>query len=308
MPRINWKLKKIHPLQADLFETFKKWKSTESAILAYGYQSASRTHFGELKYFRKADEPSGVKTWEYLARKLFSFRHAMVAVAAKLKKAGYDEKRTWLLANCRPHGGTWEPDFWPDGYAGSQCGLQICVWCWMRRYETLKKIIMTPHNEPLRDNHNHKTKGLGLSEPLSITRFVSTADVLKSRGMYVHFTLGVERAIKRRLERNGSIYDRGKRPEFKRALKLLGINRTDSVPGLTISYLHNEPIGDIGSKCNINDVAGVIQMTRHAHVSIPDALHFCQPYPIWLLDCDETIIRFILEGVTDLPTYNRRHL
>lgn len=279
MEGVNWRLDRIHS-SGDFFKLLKSWFKQDVEALHAAYGIAEYKHLFNMRDFRRQN-PNGKKL-ERHAFKLFVLRQLMSNLAVSLNSIGYRKSKSWVLSNCRPAGGRWVPRHWDHTPAGKECGLLICPWCYLRRYERIRKKLVE----------------LGLTEPLTVTRFRFEDKLLDfNRDMYGLIRSKVDRQIRAPHDSD--------QPEFETAIRLFGLvpNPGNVVSThAAISYLHNGGCksGSVRLTTSVGTSTVQLVMTR-AKCSFVEAMQLAQPYPIHLTDSAPTV-KFLLEHVQGIHT------
>jgi hypothetical protein len=136
MRPITWRLREIWPKQGGLFRTIKLWRASKSGLLDHGFPGAKRKDVMSFPAGWKRATASVLYSMDWM------FRRQVLALAETGKLPVW---KTWLMLNCPPAGGRWEPLTRSNGHAGSPCFTPICPWCYLRRVdETVKEVRGIP--------------------------------------------------------------------------------------------------------------------------------------------------------------------
>ncbi len=309
---LSWKLEQIFLDQGDLSRTLKNWFDSHEPLQKI-FPSITRL-YPDLKEF------GGNSKWQNLfARRLYSVYHLVRGAAIRMHEAGgFDKFMTWRLLNCRPYGGLWRSAYSPDSgkAAGKQCRSLFCPWCYLRRYDALRKLLKAPVTSEVRFPAGNKATNPGVVPAkgcLSLTVFDAYGDPSVAeldrgvrpagRGPEVVLAPVYDRvgqfdlqrrlhtALKHRLEGGPADHvTTTKTPEFHRAISTKSpfVRESDNQVGLRFAYFHNMPAPTGLKKFNLvgsrDTVSGVVEMERIPEIRIEEALLRVQPYPWKLLD------------------------
>jgi hypothetical protein len=286
----NWKLEELYPRHAELLDTLDKWFSDPASSFHRGYHCGNAYHPGQIQKFYARQNRDGSKWMVRTAKRLFAVRRAVIKKSKYLLEAGLPDSETWLLRNCRPSGGKWVPVGPRNGFTGSQCGSVLCPWCWMRRFETLKRILTTPEDQDVKTHRGKTTKGLGL-QVVHVKRYL-----IDSFEVFIHRDLlkqAIEQ-VRQTAAKEGAGLGKG--------LKLVGLVHNEGTR-LQISYLMGKP-WVYGKTIEYKPFGKVISDTV-AGFSIESALHAAQPYPLHLLSGKPETAVQICRGLRRIRSFNR---
>jgi len=334
---LSWTLKQIFLAQGDLNRTLADWfERSEHLRMTYGLVNRI---YPDVKTF---DNPE--HKWQgTIARKLYAVYHLTRGTALSMHEAGiFDSFMTWRFLNCRPYGGSWTSAYDSKKAAGKQCRSILCPWCYLRRYDALRKVLKSPVTEQIRFPAGNIVSNPGVlvneKEGVSATLFdaygdgqimaaISESDSTTAlndlqrgalrRAFYDDVKRRCTLAVKRRLEdQTGQNTVVTSSPEFLAAVSTITpiIRPSDGKLGVRFAYLHNMPLPAGRTEFRLlgdhRAISGVIEMKRVSGLSAEKALLLAQPYSWDLLDKPASMQLEVLSLMYNksMYTFHRNHL
>jgi hypothetical protein len=327
---LNWTLKQIFLAQGDLNRTLADWfERNERLRMTYGLVDRI---YPDVKAF---DNPE--HKWQgIVARKLYAVYHLARGAAIRMHEAGiFDPFTTWRFLNCRPYGGNWISAYDVKKAAGKQCRNLLCPWCYLRRYDALKKLLKAPVTEQIRFPAGNVVSNPGVladaQEGLSATVFDAYGDgqIVTTESDTAYSLNAAQRvalrrafqddvkrrctlALKRRLEDcDGQNTTATSSAEFLAAVAtMMPVIRTgDGKVGIRLTYLHNTPFPGGRTKFKLmgdhRAISGVIEMERVSGLSVEKALLLAQPHPWDLFDKTTDSQLEVLSSMYNRSMYTR---
>ena len=338
---LNWNLEKIFTAQGDLNHVLADWFERYEP-LRKTYPLMNRI-YPSLRSFDEADRKNGQRWQGLLARRLYSVYHLARRAAIRMHEAGgFNPFQTWRMLNCRPFGGLWTSAYSADSgkAAGKCCRSLFCPWCYLRRFEALRRLVKAPPTKKIRFPAGNLVSNPGVlaneSKGLSVTLFTaygegqvansllfesnkveppnSNQQAALRRVLQDDVKRRCNHAIKHRLEDpdgQGTIISSS--PEFLNAISTLSpiARETDDKVGIRFAYLHTAPFPIGRSKFHLvgdrKAISGIIELERIGGLSVEKALLLAQPHPWHLLDKPPVLQQEILAALRGRNTHAHHH-